>query len=84
MKNNRKRIEQLNDRREKLILMNQAKGYTSNHKADQYQRLLLAIYKEKVGLWVFNRENNKEYQSHLKTASSMNMSLLKNLTSPKA
>ncbi|MCZ8144894.1 hypothetical protein [Flavobacterium sp.] len=83
MKNNRKRIAQLNERRERLIQMNQAKGYTSNHKADQYLRLLLAIHKEKVGLWVFNRENNQEYMSHLNTACSMNMNLLKNLTSPK-
>lgn len=93
MKNNRKRIAQLNERIERLIQMNSVKRYTTmitgengklipNPKADQYSRLLLEIHKEKTGLYFFNRENNHEYRSHLNMASSMNMNMLKNLTSP--
>ena len=93
MKNNRKRIAQLNERIERLIEMNRAKGYTSmitgdngtlipNPKANQYSRILLSIHKEKAGLYLFNRENNHEYRSLLNKASSMNMNLLKHLTIP--
>lgn len=83
---NKNRIQVLNDRLDKLIYLNQRYHYTTmlsgkiaNPRAEQYTRLLLAIHKEKVGLWVFNRENNKIYQQNLENAkTSVSKMLLRN------
>lgn len=75
---NSTRIQALNERLDKLIYLNQRFNYTSmvlvngrlaeNPKSAQYTRLLLDIHKEKVGLWVFNRDNNKVYHQNLENA----------------
>ena len=93
---NSNRLVVLSARREKLIELNQKHHYTSmvltkdglkpNQKEKQYTNLLLRIHGEKVGLWIFNRENNKVYSGHLENAKKAFASLtsehLFNLTSP--
>lgn len=85
---NNNRLAVLNARREKLIELNQKYHYTSmvltkdglkpNPKEKQYTNLLLRIHEEKVGLWIFNRENNKVYSSHLNNAKNAVASLSRN------
>ena len=93
---NNKRLATLNARYEKLVELNQQNHYTtmilvngkltSNPKEKKYTRLLKRIYEEKVGLWVFNRKNNKIYAENLETAKKNIVSITRNhlfnLTSP--
>jgi len=93
---NNNRVEILNARYEKLVLLNQQNKYTEmvltseglkpNPKAKKYTKLLKRIYEEKVGLYVFNRENNKTYSKNIDNAKKAIVSLTRNhlfnLTSP--
>ena len=95
-KSNSYRLAVLNARYERLVELNQTHHYTTmvltseglraNPKEKKYTRLLKKIYEEKVGIWVFNRKNNKVYLDNLENAKTAIVSMTKNhlfnLTSP--
>ena len=98
IESNKKRLLQLQLREERLIQATTRNGYVNmiltqsglqpNPKEAQYLRLLKEIHAEKVGLWLFNQENNKKYAEHLQTAkgniaASLTKSVLFNLTAPR-
>jgi hypothetical protein len=70
----------LNARWEKLVELNRQHKYTkmmlvdgelvTNPKEDQYTRLLSQIHQETIGIFIFNRENNKVYAAHLEGAKN--------------
>ena len=91
---NNKRLAVLHARYEKLIELNRKNKYTimvltkngleKHPKLDKYQKLHLDIYREKVGLWMFNRRENEIYKKNLENARKVMMTkeTLFNLTSP--
>jgi len=83
---NKSRLATLSAREERLIEANKRHSYVSmiltssglaeNPKSERYLKCLLAIHKEKVGLWIFNRENNEIYRANLNNAKSAVSKLL--------
>jgi hypothetical protein len=77
---NRKRLAVLNNRLEKLILLNQKYHYTSSFsnekKINQYYKILVKIRSEKKDLQLKNRELNPNYNNQLKKATSNIVSIL--------
>ena len=81
---NNNRLAVLHARYEKLIELNRKNKYTimvltkngleKHPKLDKYQKLHLDIYREKVGLWMFNRRENEQisfYKKQLESAKEL-------------
>lgn len=75
----RNRITQLNERIEKLIVLNQENRY-EGLKFKQYLDLLTAIKREKTSLWLSYRGINANYAEALETAKNANLKYLKSIT----
>lgn len=62
------RLIEANSQNDYVTMVLTKQGLISNPKADRYTNLLLEIYREKVGIWIFKRENNEIYKRQLETA----------------
>lgn len=61
----------LNNRREKLIKLNEKHDYVHNEKkSEQYLRLLLEIRKRKCFIWSERRKTDKKYSENLERAKN--------------
>lgn len=81
------RLQQLNNRYERLIELNETNNYTSmvltsnglqpNPNAERYLNLILAIKKQKTTIWIANRKNCLKTSQNIETAKNAVINLLK-------